>query len=152
MYQLSDDVLDYLEGGVAVQVGTVDAAGRPQVANAWGPKPNPGGTMTLYLDTAAAGQTLANLAMNGRIAVITADPVTYRSIQFKGRWLSAAQPSDEERAWVQRHRDLFTTAASLVGDNPEAMRNRWLPDTTRIDFAIETAFDQTPGPHAGMPL
>lgn len=152
MVTLADDVVEYLGGGVAVQVGTASTAGKPQVANAWGPRLNPDGTMSVFLDTAAAGQTLANLATNGKIAVITADPISYRSLQFKGRWIAAAQPTDDERAWVQRHRELFTTATTLVGDNPESMRNRWLPDTTRIDFSIDAVFDQTPGPNAGLPL
>ena len=100
----------------------------------------------------AAGQTLANLAVNGKIAVITADPVSYRSIQFKGKWLSSSQPTDDEREWVKRHRELFTTAMALVGDDPEAIRNRWLDEVTRVDFEVEAAFDQTPGPNAGQPL
>ncbi|MCC6959055.1 MAG: pyridoxamine 5'-phosphate oxidase family protein [Dehalococcoidia bacterium] len=152
MYHFSDNVLEYLRSGIAVQTATVSPGGRPQAANAWGPRCNENGTMTLFLDTAAAGQTLANLAVNGKIAVITADPVSYRSIQFKGKWLSASQPTDEEREWVKRHRELFTTAMALVGDDPEAIRNRWLDEVTRVDFEVEAAFDQTPGPNAGLPL
>lgn len=152
MYELNDDVLEYLRGGIAVQVATATPTGRPQATNAWGPRWNGDGTITLFLDTAAAGQTLANLAVNGKIAVITADPVSYRSIQFKGKWLSASQPTDEEREWVKRHRELFTTAMALVGDDPEAIRNRWLDEVTRVDFEVEAAFDQTPGPNAGLPL
>jgi hypothetical protein len=152
MYCLDEDSLEYLGSGIAVQIGTASDAGKPQIANAWGPRLNPDGTMSVFVDTAAAGQTLANLAMNGKIAVITAHPISYRSMQFKGRWISAAQPSDEDPALVQRHRELFTSAVTLVGDNPESMRNRWLPETTRIDFAIEAVFDQTPGPAAGTEL
>jgi hypothetical protein len=152
MFELDEAMKDFLAGGVAVQVGTASNAGKPQAANAWGPRVNPNGTVTVFLDTDASGPTLANLAMNGRIAVIFADPITYRSIQFKGKWLTSAVPTEDERAWVRRHRDLFASTTVLVGDNPEAMRNRWLQDTTRIDFSVERAFDQTPGPNAGREL
>ena len=152
MYRIDEEIREYLSGGVAVQIGTASNAGKPQVANGWGPRLNEDGTMSVFIDTEAASQTLANLAINGKLAMITGDPISYRSIQFKGRWLAAAQPSEEERAWVQRHRELFTTATVLVGDDPESMRNRWMQEITRIDFALESAFDQTPGPKAGMPL
>lgn len=152
MYAIDEATKEFLEGGMAVQVGTANHAGVPQVANAWGPRINPDGSISLFLDSASAASTMANLASNGRIAVIFADPITYRSIQFKGKWLSAAAPTDLERAWVQRHRELFTSATVLVGDNPEAMRNRWWQEVTRIDFEVQTAYDQTPGPNAGMPL
>lgn len=152
MYAIDEATKEFLEGGMAVQVGTANAAGRPQIANAWGPRINEDGTISLFLDSAGAASTLANLASNGRIAVIFADPITYRSIQFKGKWLSAAAPTEMETAWVQRHRELFTSATVLVGDNPEAMRNRWWQEVTRIDFQVESAFDQTPGPNAGLPL
>ncbi|MEO8540901.1 MAG: pyridoxamine 5'-phosphate oxidase family protein [bacterium] len=152
MYEFDDDMREFLSGAIALQIGTASNAGKPQVANAWGPRINPDGTLSVFLDTAASGTALTNLTLNGRIALITADPISYRSFQFKGRWLSASQPTPEERAWVQRHRELFTTAMALVGDNPESMRNRWLEETTRIDFTVEHAFDQTPGPNAGAEL
>ncbi len=153
MHELDEVTAAFLQlSGLAAQVGSAGPDGRPQVAAAWGPRYNSDGTMTVYLDTARAGQTLANLAMNRNIALILADPISYKSVQIKGEWLSAAPPSEEERGAVQRHREAFASNLALVGDKPDAIRNLWMEDVTRIDFAVHAAFDQTPGPQAGQPL
>jgi hypothetical protein len=153
MYQFDPDTTAFLDGaGLAAQVGSADPAGRPQVAVAWGPRENGDGTISVFLDTARAGRTLANLAMNRNIALIVADPISYRSIQFKGEWLTTAVPTEDERAWVQRHREVFASNLALVGDSPGAIRNMWMDEITRIDFTVRAAFDQTPGPRAGQPL
>lgn len=152
MYSIDAPLKEFLESGVAAQAGTADLAGRPAIIWAWGPRVNPDGSITVFFDTPRAARALANLATNGSIAVIFADPITYRSVQIKGRWRSSAQPTDEERAWVRNHRDRFASVTVLIGDSPEAMRNTWMEDTTRIDFEPEAGFDQTPGPNAGLPL
>lgn len=153
MYEFDPATKGFLEnGGLAAQVGSADPNGRPQIAAAWGPRENGDGTMTVFLDTARAARTLANLAMNRNIALIVADPISYRSVQFKGEWLSTAAPTEEEQAWVQRHREGFASNLALVGDSPGAIRNMWMDEITRIDFTVRAAFDQTPGPQAGQPL
>ena len=153
MYEFDPATKAFLEsGGLAAQVGSADPDGRPQIAAAWGPRANGDGTISVFLDTARAGRTLANLAMNRNIALIVADAISYRSVQFKGEWLATAVPTDDEREWVQRHREVFASNLALVGDSPAAIRNLWMEETTRIDFAVRAAFDQTPGPQAGQPL
>ena len=81
-----------------------------------------------------------------------ADPVSYRSAQLKGRFVDSGDPTEVDRTWVQRHRDMFLVATTLVGDSPTAMRNRWMDDTVRVTFRVERAFDQTPGKNAGIAL
>jgi predicted pyridoxine 5'-phosphate oxidase superfamily flavin-nucleotide-binding protein len=152
MLPVDPELKDFLEGGVAAQAGTADPSGRPAVTNAWGPRVNRDGTVTVFFDTRRAGPALANLALNPRIAVVFADPVSYRSVQLKGRWRSTSAVSEEDRAWVQRHRELYASATVLVGDSPDSMRNMWGAEVTRVDFDVEAAFDQTPGPNAGLPL
>jgi hypothetical protein len=152
VFQIDEALTAFLHSGIAAQVGSADAHGRPQVVIAWGPRLNDDQSLSVFVDTARAGKTLANLATNRNVALICADPISYRSVQFKGHWLSASAPNEVERAWVQRHRELFASALALVGDNPEAIRNMWMQDTTRIDFTVDEAYDQTPGPLAGRPL
>lgn len=153
MFAFDQATIEFLQSpGLAAQVGSADSAGRPQMAPAWGPRTNADGTMSVFLDTARAGKTLANFALNRHLAVILADPISYRSIQVKGEWLGASRPSDSDIEAVQRHREAFASNLALVGDNPEAIRNLWMEDVTRIDFSVTAAFDQTPGPSAGAPL
>ena len=72
MLPVDPELKDFLEGGVAAQAGTADPSGRPAVTNAWGPRVNRDGTVTVFFDTRRAGPALANLALNPRIAVVFA--------------------------------------------------------------------------------
>jgi hypothetical protein len=153
MYLIDAELKDYIESGVAVAVGTADASGRPHITWGWGPRLGDGpSVLTVFIETARAAPTLDDLRQTGKIAVTMGHPVTYRSIQFKGRWLRAAEADAEDRAWVQRHREAFATSTALVGDPPEVIRNLWTHEVMRVDFQVEQAFDQTPGPNAGQPL
>jgi hypothetical protein len=152
MFQIDAALKEFLESRVAVQVASANRAGRPHSSSAWGPRVNTDGSVTLFFDSPRAGSHFANFAQNPRLAAVFGDPISYRSVQLKGRWISTSEPSEEERKWVNRHRQLFASAAVLVGDPPDSVRNMWMDEVTRIDFLVEAAFDQTPGPNAGMPL
>ncbi len=152
MYQLDAELKAFLESGVALQAGTADLDGKPHGGSAWGPRVNSDGSVSIFLDTRRAARPLANLAVNPRIAVVFGDPVSYRSVQLKGRWIATSAATPEENEWVTRHRETLATNLVLVGDDPNSVRNLWMTDVLRIDFVVDAAFDQTPGPNAGMPL
>lgn len=119
----------------------------------WGPRVrDDSSTIDVFLDEARAAQTLANARGNGRVAMTIADPVSVRSVQFKGTFIDAGEATDEDVAWVQRHREAFVVTTSLVGDPPAIIRGLWMDDVVRMSFRAELAFDQTPGPNAGQPL
>jgi general stress protein 26 len=152
MYQIAPALKEFLESGVAIQVGTAGADGKPHAVTGWGARINEDGTVSIFIEAKRASRPLANLATNPKVAVIFGDPISYRSIQLKGQWRSTAPPSEEDQAWVVRHRDLFASSTALVGDNPNSIRNLWMDEVMRIDFDVQQAFDQTPGPEAGRPL
>jgi len=153
MFKIDGELKEYVESGVACLVATGNAEGRPLVRMGWGPSVREDGTtIDVYLETARASETLANLEDNGRIAMTVAHPVNYRSAQFKGTFKSTGKPTDEERQRVEQHRGDFTVSTSLIGDPPDIIANLWLDDVVRISFEVHEAFDQTPGPEAGKPL
>lgn len=152
MFHIDAELKAFLESGVALQAGTASLDGKPHCGSAWGPRVNEDGTVSVFLDTRRAARPLANLAVNPRIAVIFAHPVSYRSVQIKGRWKATSAPTDDDEAWVKHHRELFATNVILVGESPESVRNTWMTDVIRVDFAPDAAFDQTPGPGAGLAL
>ena len=153
MYRIDENLKDFIESGVATLVGTGDAAGRPQIAFGWAPRViDADGVMEVFIDTARAERTLDNLRENGRIAVTFAHPVSYRSVQLKGQFRDVSETSADDMAYVQQRREGFVTATSLIGDPPDVIRAMWLDDVVGVTFAVEHAFDQTPGPTAGQPL
>lgn len=152
-FTIDADLKEFVESGVAVLVGTGDAQRRPHVTYGWGPRVrDDGSTIDVFLDEARAAQTLANARANGRVAMTIADPVSVRSVQFKGAFIEAGEPGEQDIAWVQSHREAFVVQTSLVGDPPAIIRGLWMDEVVRLSFHAEVAFDQTPGPNAGKPL
>lgn len=152
-FRIDDALKEFIESGVAVLVATGDAHRRPHVTYGWGPRVGRDRvSIDVFLDTARSNETLANACDNGRIAMTLADPVSYRSVQLKGTFLDVGEATPEDDAWVQRHREAFVVTTSLVGDPPGAIRSMWMGQVVRVSFAVERAFDQTPGPSAGKPL
>jgi hypothetical protein len=153
MFQIDDELKEFIESGVATIVGTGNGAGWPSIAFAWAPRVTEDrDTVEFFVDTPRADTLLANLRENGQIAVTMADPVSYRSVQFKGRFIDASETRDEDKPWVQQQREAFVTTTSLIGDPPGIIQKMWMDETTRVAFKVERAFDQTPGPEAGRPL
>lgn len=151
MYLVGDELKAFLESSVAVVVGTANRAGRPHVTAGWGPRVGASrATLTLFLEEGRAATTLENLHATRKVAATAADPVTYRSVQLKGGFMESAPPTESDEAWVRRHRDAFRSITALVGDPPGSIR--WMEKVVRITFAIDAAFDQTPGAGAGRQL
>jgi hypothetical protein len=152
MYSIDPGLKNFLESGVATQVGTASASGRPSAVNGWGSRVNGDGSLTVFIDTVRAATPLANLATNPKVAVVFADPISYRSVQLKGRWRAASRATEDEERWVARHREMLLSNLALIGDNSDSRANTAWDELTRIDFDVEEAFDQTPGPQAGQLL
>ena len=152
-FTIDSDLKQIVESGVAVLVGTGDAQHRPHVTYGWGPRVREdGSTIDVFLDEPRAAQTLANARANRRVAMTIADPISVRSVQFKGAFIDDGAATDEDIAWVQRHREAFVVSTSLIGDPPQIIRRMWMDEVVRVSFRVEAAFDQSPGPNAGRPL
>lgn len=153
MFRISDELKVLFESGVAVLVGSASKDGQPHVAYGWGPKVGPGGeSLTVFLDAKRAEATIANVGGGGPIAVTVCSVVSYQSVQVKGRCTGVREPGEDEKAWVERHREVFLTATALVGDPPDLIPKLWMRDVVGIDMRIEAGFNQTPGPGAGLAL
>ena len=73
----------FIEGGVAILVGTADADHVPHAVRGWGATVVDGRSLRLLLPDAEAS-LWANLASTRRVATCFTDVATYRSIQVKG--------------------------------------------------------------------
>ena len=153
--EIDDDLRAFLESGVAAVVGTRDAALAPEVCRAWGIRVlGDRRTLQMCVGLPSAERSLRNLEQNGRVALTCVLPLVYRQVQLKGTFLERDDATDEDRAWAERHQAAFARSVEPLGIGPELCRGFWTHDAglARVRFAVEEAFDQTPGPDAGRRL
>jgi hypothetical protein len=143
----------YVEGGISVIVGTVDAERIPTCCRgiALTTKDN-FETVTVYVPAATAQETIANVATTRRVAISASEPLSHGSVQIKGvsRGVKLAPPADEELVRTRLHQ--FADVLDEIGQ-PRRVTHRiahW--PAFAIEVSVEEVFDQTPGPTAGTPL
>jgi hypothetical protein len=150
---ITQEMKEFAEAPVAATVGANHPAHGPRLAFGSGvrvyPESNRG---DVFVDVRSSGGLLEALQSDSRIAVVLADPITYRSLQFKGRVVDIGEPSPLDLAWVARTREMFTAAVALIGEPPPVSRNYFTDPVRRISFTITDVFDQTPGLNAGRRL
>ena len=89
---LDTDVVELLESGCSLIVGTVDEHARPEATRGWGLEVLAGGASLRVLVSSGSEVAVANLARGGRVAVTATAIATLRSIQVKGH-AGAVEPA-----------------------------------------------------------
>jgi hypothetical protein len=149
MISLPDDVVEFVQRGISVLVGSRDARLMPECIRAVGVRVERGAQeLTIFLPTATSARVLANLRENGRIAITVAH-TDHHSIQIKGKVLRVASARPADRELVERYRCDLAQNWGYIGVPPRfTLRLAHWP-CHAVRFRVETAFDQTPGPRAG---
>lgn len=152
-----EDLIRLSDTGLAVIVGTRDAANNPGLSRGWGVRVLPGGAeIEVAVPLGSGAQVLENVAATGAVAITMVQPTTYRSFQVKGRGSVAGPLSPDDFARVERHQQAFIAEVAAIGmAGPEAARlfdAEAVPGMARIRVSVESIFDQTPGPGAGARL
>jgi len=143
-------MVDLLQTGVSVVVGTRDAALMPECTRAWGIRIGEDRrTVTIFLTEAISPQTLKNLRENGLVAVSCTRPTDHVACQLKGR-VRNIRPADQRdrkrsRDW---HRE-FVEEIVAIGV-PAETGQAWItePDLA-VEIDVTDVFQQTPGPGTG---
>ncbi|MCD6661806.1 MAG: hypothetical protein LT082_00215 [Comamonas sp.] len=153
---LSPAHIALVDSGVSTIVASRDAQLRPSVMRAMASRISPDGhTVTVFLRPSQSQQLLADIAAGGPIAVVFSDPPSNRTLQLKATsaHIRPACPSDQ--AVLRRYLVAMQHCISQVGYGPDyvaAMLSAPPQDVVAVEFTPDEAFDQTPGPRAGMPL
>jgi hypothetical protein len=148
-----DEEMKALIEDAAVVIGTRDSDFVPEMTYAWGPRVLDGGRQVdLFVDRDAAKQTLANLRTNRQIAASCGNPINYQAVQLKGWCVEIADPTPQDEAWVERHREAFSEAIRARGVPSHVTRTLWSRYIVRIRLSVDEVYDQTPGPGAGRKL
>ena len=143
-------IVNLLETGVSIMVGTRDASLMPECTRAWGIRvANDGGTVTILLSETFAGKTIENVRENGQIAVTCTRPTDHITCQLKGRIRSIERATSADRDLCRRWHSEFKAELTAIGV-PPALSEAWITEPTlAVEFAVTDVFDQTPGPGAG---
>jgi hypothetical protein len=150
---LSDEIVDFLSGGISFLAASRDAQNRPECVRAVGLRVEPGRQeVTLFLAVATGPRMERNLRENGRIAIMGSQQVTHRSLQIKGQVIALELAGESDRAALVAYLDKFSEILAFIGiPRDVSMRlNNWPAWAVRV--RIDELYEQTPGPGAGAPF
>lgn len=150
---IPDSIVQLLETGVSILVGTRDASLMPECTRAWGIHVGTGrDTVTIFLSDTFAGKTIDNLRGNGLIAVTCTRPTDHITCQIKGRVRTIKRMTPAGRDHCRRwHRD-FMAELTAIGV-PTELPAAWIVEpTVAVEITVSEIFDQTPGPGAGKKI
>jgi hypothetical protein len=137
-------------GGVSVLVGTVGADLVPTCCRGIAIRMHEDfETVTVYVPTATAAETIANAEVRRRVAISCTHPLSHESMQIKGltRDVRLAPASDE--AFVRQRLEQFGDVLVEFGLPRHVTLSIAHWPAWAIDVSVEQVFDQTPGPKAG---
>jgi len=113
------------------------------------------GDITFLLARSTAWSLLADLASGAALAATLAHPRSHRAIQLKGRQAQETLPEPTDTALVMRQSEnvRLALAASGFDDTMLSALTAFDPDDlSAITLTVDTAYDQSPGLHAGRAL
>lgn len=149
---LDEATIEFLHGGCALLVGTVDASGLAHAGRGHGLtvlSADDPVRLRLLVDRDDA-HSVANLYPGAMVAICTADVPTLRSLQFKGRVLAVEPATPDDLSKHQQYARDFTWDIHRTDGDLLPMLRRWA-DRPVLACVVEVddTFDQTPGPTAG---
>ncbi len=147
---MTAELVEYMESGVSLMVGSRDAGLRPAGARGFGVEIDaPARAATVFLPASGAAVTLSNLRDNGQIALTFSRGFDHRSLQVKGHILSIDEADERQHRLQDRYFALFSEGLIFIGHAQKLLsRVRYTPSYA-LRFQIESMFDHTPGPGAG---
>jgi hypothetical protein len=152
------ETVAFLEGGCSIIAATVGPDGMPHASRAWAITVLDKGDPAIIRLTLNADETVAvDQARAGNPIAITATSVmTMHSRQLKGRVLDVLDVLDVTDADIERvdqHCEKFFADIHTSEHTDLALLERLRPDRFVVcTVAVDTLFDQTPGPGAGRDL
>jgi hypothetical protein len=142
-----------IDAGVALVVGSVSAEGEPRVHRACAAWIVEDESNRLRFVVSGDDPELVEHLGSGAVSLTSADVVTYRSAQFKGRPVIVEPPTSEDTELAAQHSEAFFEAINRTDGNPLHLLRRMLPHRMlSVEMIVDETFDQTPGPKAGAAL
>lgn len=150
---LPADLVDFIESGVSILVGTRDASLRPEATRAVGAQvASDRAHVSVFLAERWAARTIADLEQTGVIAVGFSRMFDNYSIQLKGDGAVVREAGDADRLVPERWRAAYVEQLYMGGIPRSLMSRIHVWPAKIVTFAVGDIFVQTPGPGAGARL
>lgn len=152
---LPDDLVELVQGGVSLLTATCSPDLVPEPVRGTGLRVWPGAcNLTVLLPKATAEIAIANLRVNGQLAVTVSQIETHRTVQIKGSVLATRDGDGEDHALALRYAARLRKSLGWAGIPEGVTRGLTLWPAWAVDLQIVHVFAQTPGPLAGarMPV
>lgn len=150
---LSRDVIELVESGVTLLVGTCDRAMRSEAARAVGARVSPDRRrVTVFVPDGSGARALAHLREHPEIAVGVSRPYDNLTLQLKGPVVEVRPATEEERGHIDRYLAAHVETLSMVGLRRGLVSRFITWPAQAVTFELRDVFQQTPGPAAGNRL
>jgi hypothetical protein len=146
----------HLESGVSHRLGGVHADGQPEICRGLAAQALPDGRIELLLAASTSDRLLDAVRESGRIAYVAAQPSSHRSLHVKGVDAELIEVRADHGPLFIRCRDNFIAQIEPFGFGRDFAMSLWygieLGELAGLCFTPSGAWDQTPGPGAGVPV
>lgn len=151
--RLEDEVVELIESGASIIVGTCNADLEPECARGLGARASADRRrLSVLLNGALSARMCDDLASTGRIAVAFSRIHDHHTIQVKGRVCGVRDGDPEDAALAERYLVAFGEQVSVAGLPRSVVQGIRRSPLLVVELAVEEIFDQTPGPTAGERL
>lgn len=151
---LDKSLTEFLEHGLAIHIGTRNAALRPNGCRVTAVRvEDQGRHLVAYLPKAGTAAVLEDLNGNGQAALSFARPTDDRAVQVKGAFVSARDAEPSEEAFVLGQWQALLRELDMIGLAALTSTSTWLTwPCVAVTIRVTAVFSQTPGPEAGAVL
>lgn len=153
---LSDEQIQFIEGGVSISLASRDVRRVPSVSKGVGCRvASDRARVRVLVDAAQAGQLLADVAACGALAAVFCLPSSHRTLQLKGRDAREVPLEAGDAELAARHREAFAADLLPLGyalPFARATHDFQGERLRALSFTLSDLFEQTPGANAGVRL
>lgn len=147
------ELVEMLETGAGLVVGTVSADGEPRADRAWAAMVVDADSGRVRFVMSADDQAVIDNLQSATVSLTGAEVTTYQSVQLKGRPLVVEAPTAADVELARLQSETFFEAVHRTDGNPLESLRRMLPQRmVVVEMIVEESFDQTPGPSAGSAI
>ena len=151
---LDKSLTEFLEQGLAIHIGTRNAAFRPNGCRVTAVRvEDQGRHLVAFIPTAAGPAVLEDLRSNGQAALSMARPTDDRAVQVKGEFVSMRDADESDGAFALAQWQSLLAELDAIGLAQLTSTSTWLMwPCVAVKIRVTAVFSQTPGPEAGAVL